>query len=43
MTGNIIIITGIALVVSGAILFIGSIIYRNTAGKKIKEELQNEY
>lgn len=43
MTGSMMIIAGITLVVLGVVLFIASFIYKNTAGKKIKEELHNEY
>ena len=43
MTGSMMIIAGIAFVVLGAVLFIASFIYKNTAGKKIINELNSEY
>lgn len=43
MSGIIIIGTGIGMIVLAVILFIASIVYRNTAGKRIREELGKEY
>lgn len=34
---------GIGMIVLAVALFIGSLIYRNTAGKKIMDELKKEY
>lgn len=43
MTGTFIVAAGIALIAVSAALFIVSIIYRNTAGRRIREELDREY
>lgn len=43
MSGIIITEIGIGMSVLAVILFIASIVYRNTAGKKIREELGKEY
>lgn len=43
MSGIIITEIGIGMIVLAVILFITSIVYRNTAGKKIQEELGKEY
>ncbi len=43
MNGTFIVSAGIALIAVSAALFIASIIYRNTAGKRIREELDREY
>lgn len=43
MTGIIIIMIGISTVMLSAILFIVSLVYRKTAGKRIREELVGEY
>jgi len=43
MSGIIITGIGIGIIVLAVILFIISIVYRNTAGKKIQEELWKEY
>ena len=34
---------GIGMIMLAAALFIGSLIYRNTAGKRILDELKKEY
>ena len=39
----IILVMGIGMIVLAAALFISSLIYRNTAGKKIMDELKKEY
>ncbi len=43
MSGTIILGIGIGLVVLSVIVFVVSIIYRKTAGKRIREELKKEY
>ena len=43
MNGIFIVGAGIALIAVSVALFIASIIYRNTAGRRIKEELDREY
>ncbi len=43
MTGTFIAGAGIALIAVSAMLFIASIVYRHTAGRRIKEELDKEY
>lgn len=43
MSGVILTGIGIGMIVFAVILFIISIVYRNTAGKKIQEELGKEY
>lgn len=43
MSSGIIMGIGIGMLVLSAGLFTASIIYRNTTGKKIREELKSEY
>ncbi|MBQ9991583.1 MAG: hypothetical protein IJP31_11705 [Lachnospiraceae bacterium] len=43
MSAEMIIIAGIAGIALALLLLIGSIFYRNTAGKRIREELDREY
>lgn len=43
MSGIIITGIGIGMIVFSVILFIVSLVYRNTAGKRIQEELGKEY
>ncbi len=43
MSGMMILTAGIGMVALSVILFIGSIAYRQTAGKRIREELKREY
>lgn len=43
MSGIIITEIGIGMIVLAVILFIISIVYRSTAGKRIREELGKEY
>ena len=43
MTGTFIVGAGIVLIAVSAALFIASIVYRHTAGRRIKEELDKEY
>ena len=43
MNGTIIVGSGIGMLVLAVILFIVSVVYRNTTGKKIREELKSEY
>lgn len=43
MSGIVITWIGIGMIVLAVILFIASIVYRNTAGRKIREELVKEY
>lgn len=43
MSGIMITGIGISMIIFAVVLFIISIVYRNTAGKKIKEELGKEY
>lgn len=43
MNGIMIILAGIGLIGFSIILFVISIVYRKTAGKKIREELMKEY
>ncbi len=43
MTGTIILALGILMILQAVILLILSIIYRKTAGKKIRSELMKEY
>lgn len=43
MSGSVILGVGIALIVLAAILFVMSIVYRKTAGRKIRDELRDEY
>lgn len=43
MSGMIILGVGIAMIVLAVILFGVGIVYRKTAGKRIREELKREY
>lgn len=43
MSGTIVFAAGIGMIVLAAILQVISVIYRNTAGKRIREELKKEY
>lgn len=43
MSGIVIAGIGIGMIILAMILFMVSIVYRNTAGKKIREELGKEY
>lgn len=43
MSGIMIMMAGIGMAVLSAVLFVVSIVYRKTAGKKIREELKREY
>lgn len=43
MNGIIIVYVGIGVIVLSVVLFIVSMVYRNTTGKKIREELDVEY
>ena len=43
MSGMMMMAVGVACIGLGVIVFIVSIIYQNTAGKKIKVELEKEY
>lgn len=43
MGGTVILAIGIGFIVLAVILLIVSIVYRRTAGKKIREELKKEY
>lgn len=43
MSGAAIITAGVSLTGAAVIIFIGSLIYRNTAGKKIRKRLDEEY
>lgn len=43
MSGIVILDVGICLTALAAVLFIVSIVYRKTAGKKIRDELRDEY
>lgn len=43
ISGTGIIIVGIGSIMISILLFIVSLIYRKTVGKKIKEELEREY
>ena len=43
MSGIMIMMAGIGMAVLSVILFVVSIVYRKTAGKKIREELKREY
>lgn len=43
MSGTIILGAGIGLIVLSVVLLAASIVYRNTTGKKIREELEEEY
>lgn len=43
MSGTIVFIAGITMIALAVILFAADIIYRRTAGRKIREELKSEY
>lgn len=43
MSGVIIVAAGIGMMVLSVALLIASIVYRRTAGRKIREELKREY
>lgn len=43
MSATLIILVGIFLIVMAIFLLVASIIYRNTAGKRIREQLRQEY
>lgn len=43
MSGVVIVVVGIGMVLLSMILFIVSIVYRQTAGKKIREALLRDY
>lgn len=43
MSGVVILAAGIGMVLFSVILFIASIVYRQTAGKKIREALSRDY
>lgn len=43
MSGIMILAVGIALAVAAVILFIASVVYRQTAGRRIREELTRDY
>lgn len=43
MSGIMIMMAGIGMAVLSIVLFIVSIVYHRTAGKKIREELKREY
>lgn len=43
MNGTVTVGAGIALIAVSTALFIASIVYRHTAGRRIKEELDKEY
>ena len=43
MSGTVIVGVGIVMIVLSVVLSITSIVYRKTSGKRIKQELQNEY
>lgn len=43
MSGIIVFISGISMIALAVILFAAGIIYRKTAGKRICEELKDEY
>ena len=43
MSGTVIVGVGIGMIVLSVVLSIASIMYRKTSGKRIKQELQNEY
>lgn len=43
MSGILIMMAGIGMAVLSVALFVVSIVYRKTAGKKIREELKREY
>ena len=43
MSGIIVFIAGIGMIALAVILFAAGIIYRKTAGKRVREELKHEY
>lgn len=43
MSGMMIFMTGIGMLVLAAVFFLASIVYRQTAGRKIREELMRDY
>lgn len=43
MNGIIIFVVGIGMIMLAIILFVVSAVYRKTAGRKIREELETEY
>ncbi len=43
MTGMTLIIIGVGFAIAAIALFVVSLIYRNTAGKRVRKELQDEY
>lgn len=43
MSGVLLIIIGIVIMILAVILFVLSVLYRKTAGKRIREELKEEY
>ncbi len=43
MNGIVVIVAGIGMVVLSVALFVVSLVYRRTAGKRIREELVGEY
>lgn len=43
MSGMMILITGVGMLILAVILFIVSIVYRQTAGRKTREELMRDY
>lgn len=43
MSGTIILGAGIGLIVLSVVLFVVSIVYRSTTGRKIREQLKEEY
>lgn len=43
VSGNIILMAGAGMIVLALVLFTVSLVYRKTAGKRIRDELKNEY
>ncbi len=43
MSGTMMVIVGIGLVILSVLLFVVSIVFRRTTGRKIKETLKREY
>lgn len=43
MGGIVILGLGIGMIVLSAVLFVASVVYKKTAGKRIREELKREY
>lgn len=43
MSGIMVMMAGIGMAVLSVVLFVVSIVYRRTAGRKIREELKREY